>query len=161
MQISSLLRYVLATIAICTLNLSSNGKDVENLERKVIWPANLCVSISTVSAEEQVGGISCWHDTSSGYYLYRVIDCDWAHVGVTLTKDRRMVANCGFEIPNYNHKNNDPPGNPIVLKKIKLATQNGIHIGMTREQVEKNLAKHLAPRCEVVTRNIGACSTKK
>jgi hypothetical protein len=141
MKILPLFRHILLVVALYALNLPSNGKEVKKSERKVIWPTNLCASIGTVSAEEQVGGISCWHDTSSGYYLYRVIDCDWAHVGVTLTKDRRMVANCGFEIPNYNDKKKDLPSNPIVLKKFKLATKNGVQIGMTREQVEKKLGK--------------------
>ena len=107
----------------------------------VSWPANLTVAVGGMSTEARVVTHGCWHDAESGYYLYKTIDCDGAHVSVTLTKDRRMVLNCGFEVARFNRKPEDGPGNAVEDRQIDLATKNGIRIGMTRAQVEEKLGK--------------------
>ncbi len=107
----------------------------------VSWPANLTVAVGGMSAEARVVSHACWHDAESGYYLYKAINCDGAHVSVTLTKDRRMVESCGFEVARFGRKPEDAPGTAVEERKIDLATKHGIRIGMTREQLEEKLGK--------------------
>ena len=107
----------------------------------VAWPANLTVAVGGMSTEARVVSHGCWHDPESGYYLYKTIDCDGAHVSVTLTKDRRMVLDCGFEVARFGRKPEETPGTTIEDRKLELATKNGIRIGMTRQEVEDKLGK--------------------
>ena len=105
----------------------------------VAWPANLTVAVGGMSSEVRVLVGRCWHDPESGYYLYKTVDCDGAHVSITLTKDRRMVEDCGFEVARFGRKPEEGNGQAIEDRKIELATKSGIRIGMTREQVEEKL----------------------
>ena len=105
----------------------------------VAWPANLTAAVGGVSTEARVASHGCWHDPESGYYLYKTIDCDGAHVQVTLTKDRRMVLDCGFEVARFGRKPEEGPGTGIEDRKLELATKNGIRIGMTRQEVVEKL----------------------
>jgi hypothetical protein len=103
------------------------------------WPANVTVAVGGMSTEARVVSHACWHDPESGYYLYKTIDCDGSHVQVTLTRDRRMVLDCGFEVARFGRKPEDNPGAAAEERKLDLATRGGIRIGMTREEVEKKL----------------------
>ncbi len=107
----------------------------------VSWPANFTVAVGGMSAEARVVSHGCWHDPESGYYLYKAIDCDGAHVSITLTKDRRMVQDCGFEVARFGRKPEEGPGKAVEERKIDLATKGGIRIGMTRAEVEEKLGK--------------------
>lgn len=105
----------------------------------VTWPANLTVAVGGMSTEAPVLVHRCWHDPESGYYLYKTIDCDGAHKSITLTKDRRMVQDCGFEVARFGRKPEDNPGTATEDRKIELATKGGIRIGMTRQEVVEKL----------------------
>ncbi len=105
------------------------------------WPANLTVAVGGMSTEAPALAIRCWHDPESGYYLYKTVDCDGGHKSITLTKDRRMVRDCGFEVARFGRKPEDNPGTATEERKIELATKNGIRIGMIREQVVEKLGK--------------------
>ncbi len=107
----------------------------------VSWPANFTVAVGGMSAEARVVSHGCWHDPESGYYLYKAIDCDGAHVSITLTKDRRMVQDSGFEVARFGRKPEEGPGKAVEERKIDLATKGGIRIGMTRAEVEEKLGK--------------------
>lgn len=39
-----------------------------------------------MSAEARTVSFGCWQDPASGYYLYKSMDRDGAHINVTLTK---------------------------------------------------------------------------
>ena len=130
---------LIAFFGACSVHLhgEESGEDLH----KTTWPKSLTVSVGGMSTEARGIAISCWHDPKSGYYLYKAVDCDWGHVSVTLTKDRRMVTNCGFEVARFGRKPENSPGMAVKHRKIELVTKNGIHIGMSREQVEQKLGR--------------------
>jgi hypothetical protein len=103
------------------------------------WPANLSVAVGGMSTEARIVTHACWHDPASGYYLYKTMDCDGAHTSVTLTRDRRMVLDCGFEVARFGRKPEETPGAGIEERKLDLTTKNGIRIGMTRDEVAEKL----------------------
>ena len=105
------------------------------------WPSNLTVAAGGMSAEARTVSYGCWHDPASGYYLYKSMDCDGAHTNITLTKDRRMVTESGFEVARFGRKPEETAGAKIEERKIDLATKNGIRIGMTREEVVARLGE--------------------
>lgn len=104
-----------------------------------VWPANLTPAVGGMSTEARVVTRGCWHDPASGYYLYKSMDCDGAHTSVTLTRDRRMVLESGFEVARFGRKPEFATGPNIEERKIELTTKNGIRIGMTREEVVAKL----------------------
>lgn len=106
------------------------------------WPSNLTVAAAGMSAEARAVTYGCWHDPETGYYLYKAMDCDGAHTGITLTKDRRMVMESGFEVARFGRKPENAAGAKIEERKFDLSTKNGIRIGMSRDEV---IAKLGAP----------------
>jgi hypothetical protein len=74
------------------------------------WPSNLTVAAAGMSAAARTVSYGCWHDPASGYYLYKSMDCDGAHTNVTLTKDRRMVTESGFEVARFGRKPEEAAG---------------------------------------------------
>jgi hypothetical protein len=103
------------------------------------WPSHLCVAVGGMSAERRTITSGCWHDPQSGYYLYKSMDCDGAHTHITLTKDRRMVAESGYEVARFGRKPDDAAGAKIEERKLDLSTLNGIRIGMSRDEVVRKL----------------------
>ena len=99
------------------------------------WPSNFTVAASGMSAEARGVTFGCWHDPKSGYYLYKAMDCDGAHTGITLTKDRRMVVESGFEVARFGRKPEEAAGNNIEERSLDLTTRHGIRIGMSRDEV--------------------------
>ena len=106
-----------------------------------VWPSNLTVAAAGMSVEQRTITRGCWHDPASGYYLYKNLECDGAHVSVTLTKDRRMVTESGFELARFGRKAKEPLLNDIEKRSIGLSTKNGIRIGMSREEVRAKLGQ--------------------
>lgn len=94
-----------------------------------------------MSAERRTVSYGCWHDPASGYYLYKSMECDGAHTLLTLTKDRRMVTESGFEVARFRRKQENAGGMKIEERKLDLATKHGIRIGMTRDEVIEKLGK--------------------
>ena len=103
------------------------------------WPSHLSVAVGGMSAERRTITSGCWHDPQSGYYLYKSMDCDGAHTHITLTKDRRMVAESGYEVARFGRKPDDSAGAKIEERKLDLSTLNGIRIGMSRDEVVSKL----------------------
>jgi hypothetical protein len=103
------------------------------------WPPNLTVATAGMSAEARTVTFGCWHDPKSGYYLYKSMDCDGAHTSITLTKDRRMVVESGFEVARFGRKPEEAAGNKIEERALDLTTKHGIRIGMTRDEVTAKL----------------------
>ena len=105
------------------------------------WPSHLTVAAAGMSADAREITYGCWHDPASGYYLYKAMDCDGAHTGITLTKDRRMVTESGFEVARFGRKSENSVGANIEERKIDLSTKHGIRIGMSREEVVAKLGE--------------------
>jgi len=103
------------------------------------WPSQFTVAAAGMSAESRTITYGCWHDPQSGYYLYKSMDCDGAHTHITLTRDRRMVTESGFEVARFGRKPEDSPGTRIEERKLDLSTRNGIRIGMSRDEVVSKL----------------------
>jgi hypothetical protein len=98
-------------------------------------PSNLTIAVAGMSAEGRTVTYGCWHDPASGYYLYKSMDCDGAHTSITLTRDRRMVTDSGFEVARFGRKPEQGAGARIEERKLDLVTSHGIRIGMTRAEV--------------------------
>src|ERR687894_484331 len=92
------------------------------------WPSNLTVATAGMSAEARTVSFGCWHDPKTGYYLYKSMDCDGGHTAITLTKDRRMVTESGFEVARFGRKPEQAAGANIQERKLELSTKNGIRI---------------------------------
>ncbi len=105
------------------------------------WPSQLTVAAAGMSAESPELVSGCWHDPQSGYYLYKSVDCDGAHTSITLTKDRRMVTESGFEVARFGRKPEEGAGAKIENRVLDLTTKNGIRIGMSREDVVAKLGQ--------------------
>lgn len=103
------------------------------------WPSHLTLAMGGMSAEAHTVTYGCWHDPKSGYYLYKSMECDGAHRLITLTRDRRMVMESGFEVARFGRKKDDVPRTKIEERALTLATKHGIAIGMSREAVVEKL----------------------
>lgn len=106
-----------------------------------IWPSHLTVATAGMSVESRELTYGCWHDPESGYYLYKAMDCDGAHTGITLTKDRRMVLDSGFEVARFGRKPEEGAGAKIEERRLDLSTKHGIRIGMSRAEVVRKLGQ--------------------
>lgn len=76
------------------------------------------------------------HDAKSGFYLVRGVECDGAHLRVTLTRDRKIVSDEGYQIPGY--KPVDGIERYLTLKEKPLSTLStgkGIKIGDSPQRV--------------------------
>ena len=104
-----------------------------------VWPVNLTAATGGMSAERRELSYACWHDPKSGYYLYKSMDCDGAHTSITLTKDRRMVQESGFEVARFGRKPEEGAGAKIEERAFDPVTKHGIRIGMSREEVVAKL----------------------
>jgi hypothetical protein len=105
------------------------------------WPSHLTIAVGGMSAEARTVTYGCWHDPTNGYYLYKSMECDGAHRLITLTRDRRMVMESGFEVARFGRKRDDAPRAKIEERALTLATKHGIAIGMSREAVLAKLGK--------------------
>lgn len=105
------------------------------------WPSHFTVAVGGMSVEGDTISTGCWHDPESGYYLYKSGDCDGAHRFIMLTKDRRMVAEHGWEVARFGRKPEDSAGSKVEERKIDLSTLKGIRIGMSRDEVVSKLGE--------------------
>lgn len=104
-----------------------------------VWPSHLTIAAAGMSAERREVTFGCWHDPKSGYYLYKSMECDGAHTLITLTKDRRMVTESGFEVARFGRRPENFPGTKIEERSLDLSTKHGIRIGMNRDEVVRKL----------------------
>lgn len=102
---------------------------------------NLTPAVGGMSAEARAVTFGCWHDPKTGYYLYKSMDCDGAHTSITLTKDRRMVTESGFEVARFGRKPEEGAGTKIEERALDLSTKNGLRIGMTRDELVGKLGE--------------------
>lgn len=80
------------------------------------------------------------HDAARGFYLVRTIECDGAIISLTLTRDRNVVAEAGFAVPNFTPRSGDNGSLPLVSKPLRsLATGKGVLIGDAPSSVVRRL----------------------
>jgi len=93
-------------------------------------------------------------DPKSGYFLVRSAECDGALLSLVLTRDRKMVSEMGFKVPNY--KTKEAGEQKILIKPIpSLSTGKGVTIGDSPDQVRQRLGpptktKHTGGRKQFV-----------
>lgn len=79
-------------------------------------------------------------DPENGYYVWKSLDCDGAHVAVTLTRDREMLGvarHPGQKSSDGSYALRQPEDVPT--RRLALATKNGVRIGMRVDQVEDRI----------------------
>lgn len=103
------------------------------------WPKNLTTNMAGVSVNSFQNSNKCWRDPGSGYFAYVTMECDGAHRSITLTRDRRVVGEAGYDTGRFGRKPENEPFSQIKDKKLVLVAGNGIKIGMTRRQVQTKL----------------------
>lgn len=103
------------------------------------WPKALTTTVSNLSVTNFQNANKCWRDPASGYFAYVTMECDGAHRGITLTKDRRVVGEAGYDTGRFGRKNDNEPFAQVQDRKLMLGAGNGIKIGMTRRQVQSKL----------------------
>ena len=67
------------------------------------------------------------------------MDCDGAHTSITLTKDRRMVTESGFDVARFGRKPEEGSGAKIEERPLELSTKHGVRIGMSPTEVVHKL----------------------
>lgn len=79
------------------------------------------------------------HDSRNGYYLIGGGDCDGAHRRLTLTRDRRIVANEGYKVvaPELGLKGDGYK--TLQEARLPLSTGKGVRIGDTPRKVVAKL----------------------
>jgi hypothetical protein len=107
----------------------------------ITWPKTMATSVAGVSITTQEMVSRCWHDAKSGYYVYNTIDCDGGHKSITLTKDRRLVGEVGYDTSRFGRKPKNDPIGQIGQRSLKESAGNGIRIGMTPQQLKARLGK--------------------
>lgn len=105
------------------------------------WPKNLTVGAAGFSAESRELTNACWHDKKSGYFAYKMLECDGAHRMITLTRDRRMVEESGYDTARFGRKSKIDFPTTITERAFSPATSHGIKIGMAKAEVLKRLGK--------------------
>lgn len=77
------------------------------------------------------------YDPKRDFYLVRGIECDGAHINVTLTRDRHVVSNWGYQVPSLP----DVKGYlPLQTKPLpSLATSHGVRIGDDEKALRSRL----------------------
>lgn len=105
------------------------------------WPKAMTTSVANLSINDFQNANKCWRDPANGYFAYVTIECDGAHRGLTLTRDRRVVGEAGYDTARFGRKPENEPFGQIQEKRMELAAGNGIKIGMTRRQVQAKLGK--------------------
>jgi hypothetical protein len=89
------------------------------------------------SDKHQMVGV---HDKGRKAFLVRTVDCDGAHIGVLLTRDRNLVTEMGHKVPHFKGKYegySDMKENALP----SLATSKGIALGDTPAQLTAKLGK--------------------
>lgn len=105
-------------------------------------PAKLTYAVAGLSVNKSTVSYVCWHDPNTGYYATKMMECDGAHRFARLSRDRRLVEEAGFDVPNFGKPSSDFfSENKIEKRKLSLSTKHGITIGMTESAVIKKLGK--------------------
>ncbi len=106
---------------------------------------------------DQKHGQAGVYDAKTGYFLIRDIECDGGIVSVFLTRDRHMVSNASYKVPNFTPNPDEGAGSqPLTNKPLSsLSTGKGVTIGFSRAQMEAKLGKptqvkHSGPRKQFV-----------
>lgn len=106
------------------------------------WPKNLTDSAAGLSVESRQLMQACWHDSNSGWYALKTTECDGAHVAVTITKDRHIIEDAGYDVPNFGKGMDEFYGpNRIEERTFTPKTKNNISVGSTAAQITKALGK--------------------
>lgn len=105
------------------------------------WPKNLSVTLAGHDATSREPSNVCYHDKKTGYFAYKMLECDGGHRSIVLTRDRRMVEEAGYDTKRFGRAPKVEFTTPILERSFALKTGHGISIGMTREEVQKKLGK--------------------
>lgn len=103
------------------------------------WPKALTTSVANLSVNSLQNANKCWRDPGSGYFAYTTMECDGGHRSITLTKDRRVVGEAGYDTSRFGRKPENQPFAQVQEKRLMLGAGNGVKIGMTRRQVQAKL----------------------
>jgi hypothetical protein len=77
------------------------------------------------------------YDSKRDFYLVRGIECDGAHINVTLTRDRHIVTNWGYQVPSLS---GNAGYQPLQNKPLaSLATGRGVQIGDDEKALKARL----------------------
>lgn len=100
-------------------------------EPRIVWPKFLTASAGGVDLEAYPIPLRSLRDPGSGFFRLVTGDCDGAHLALTITRDRAIMRNLGFEMVD------DDDDNAFGVREKPFAerTSNGIAIGMTQQQV--------------------------
>lgn len=82
------------------------------------------------------------YDPVRKYYVMREVECDGGVLELTLTKDRNVMADYGFFVPNFQPKDRENGTRTVTVKPISsLRTGKGVAIGDSIAAVRKRLGK--------------------
>lgn len=117
---------IAVVILSCVSRSPADSEDVAD----ILWPSRLTVRVGGMSVDEPQLHSACWRDATTGYYLCRWIECDGAHITITLTKDRRLIG-------PWNHA----WAAGVQKRQFPLSTAHGITIGATKDEVRRKLGE--------------------
>jgi hypothetical protein len=124
---------MVATIIVSTILL---GKP-KNHAKAPAW-LDFMLAGYALEYDEKHGEVGVY-DQWKGFYLTRVPECDGGILSVTLTRDRALVSNDGFNVPGYG-QDRGPEAPKVIPKALpSLSTGKGVKIGDNQSQVKKLL----------------------
>ncbi|MBS1715297.1 MAG: hypothetical protein JST30_13265 [Armatimonadetes bacterium] len=107
-----------------------------------VWPKNMTDSVAGLSVSQRVVTNASWWDRKSGYFAVKVMECDGAHRMVTLTKDRRILEDMGYDMARFGRKaKGDGEGAAVQDHAFDAVTKHGIRIGMSKSTVLAKLGR--------------------
>ena len=100
------------------------------------WPANMTDSVAGLSLSRRAVTNVSWWDRKSGYFAVKTFECDGAHRMVTLTKDRRILEDMGYDMARFGRKaKGSGEGAQVQDHAFEPATKHGVWIGMSKSAV--------------------------
>ena len=81
-------------------------------------------------------------DPTTGLFVVRRLDCDGAHLSLTLTRDRNVVERSGYDVPGFESRGPSVGSWPLTSRSLPtLATGKGVHIGDAPSTVTRTLGR--------------------
>ncbi|HVT13055.1 MAG TPA: hypothetical protein VHE55_12395 [Fimbriimonadaceae bacterium] len=103
-------------------------------------PKWFCTKLSGYDIEKRSDiGI---YDSKSGFYLCSTSECDGGYYSLVLTRDRNVVTECGYLVPNFTPREHDNGTVRLHYRPLRsLSTAKGVKIGDTPAEVRLLLGK--------------------
>lgn len=105
------------------------------------WPKNIAVSAGGLNATDYEPTNACWRDPKTGYYIYKNMECDGGHRAITITKDRRVLEEAGYDTTRFGRKPKEWMPYKIETRPFPASAGNGVRMGMTKSSLLKKLGK--------------------